>query len=127
MAVISHCGVDYTAPTVEVQSDASATSLEATKVPTGQTITSYLNSKIVVKKGKTPSTTTTTLVVSDTSLYGHYMILGYTIQLSSNWNFYQWVYNNVVSEIIIDSAGIKVKMGLDTIGNNDIWFALLRI
>ena len=44
MAVISHCGVDYTAPTVEVQSDASATSLEATKVPTGQTITSYLNS-----------------------------------------------------------------------------------
>ena len=46
MAVISHCGVDYTAPTVEVQSDASATSLEATKVPTGQTITSYLNSNL---------------------------------------------------------------------------------
>ena len=49
MAVISHCGVDYTAPTVEVQSDASATSLEATKVPTGQTITSYLNSNFLWK------------------------------------------------------------------------------
>ena len=59
MAVISHCGVDYTAPTVEVQSDASATSLEPTKVPTGQTITSYLNSNFLDIKRVTAGTNVT--------------------------------------------------------------------
>lgn len=43
MAIISHMSVDYDAPVVEVQSDSSATDLENAKVPTGQTIKSYLN------------------------------------------------------------------------------------
>ena len=45
MSVITFNGTDYSAPTVEVQHNPSATSLENLKVPTGGTITSYLNSK----------------------------------------------------------------------------------
>ena len=49
MSIISHMSVDYDAPVVEVQSDSSATDLENAKVPTGQTIKSYLtaNNNIV--------------------------------------------------------------------------------
>lgn len=51
MPAIRFKGVDYTTPTVYVQSDASATDLENTKVPTGQTIKSYLNSNIITITG----------------------------------------------------------------------------
>lgn len=48
MPIISHMGVDYDSPNVQIQDNASATDLDNTKVPTGQTIKSYIN-KITVK------------------------------------------------------------------------------
>lgn len=47
MSVISHAGEDYGIPTVNIQDDASATTLDATKVPTGQTMNNVLNSNFV--------------------------------------------------------------------------------
>lgn len=49
MSVISHAGEDYGIPTVNIQDDASATTLDATKVPTGQTMNNVLNSNFVNK------------------------------------------------------------------------------
>lgn len=46
MSVISHGGEDYGIPTVEIQDDASATTLDATKVPTGQTIDNYITTNL---------------------------------------------------------------------------------
>ena len=46
MSVISHGGEDYGIPTVDVQDDASATTLDATKVPTGQTIDNYITANL---------------------------------------------------------------------------------
>ena len=50
MSVISHGGEDYGIPTVDIQDDASATTLDATKVPTGQTMNNVLNSNFVKYK-----------------------------------------------------------------------------
>ena len=46
MALFSYKGVDYDTPAYPIQNDPSATSLDATKIPTGQTVEGYLNSKI---------------------------------------------------------------------------------
>ena len=46
MGVIFHKGKKYGGTGVKVQSDPAATSLNALDVPNGQTMTSYLNSKI---------------------------------------------------------------------------------
>lgn len=48
MGIIFHKKKKYGGAGVKVQSDASATSLDALKVPNGQTIESYINSKFVV-------------------------------------------------------------------------------
>ena len=47
MGVISQNGIDYPVPSVQVQSDAQATDLINDAVQTGQTLKSYLNSKLV--------------------------------------------------------------------------------
>ena len=49
MGLISQNGVDYPAPSVKVQSDGTATDLTNDRVPTGQTIKSYLNSNLYRK------------------------------------------------------------------------------
>lgn len=46
MPIISHMGIDYDSPNIQIQDNASATDLDNTKVPTGQTIESFfLNNK----------------------------------------------------------------------------------
>ena len=45
MPIISHMGVDYDSPNIQIQDNASATDLDNTKIPTGQTIESYVNNK----------------------------------------------------------------------------------
>ena len=49
MGVISQNGIDYPVPSVQVQSDGTATDLTNDRVPTGQTIKSYLNSNLINK------------------------------------------------------------------------------
>lgn len=46
MPIISHMGVDYDSPNIQIQDNASATDLDNTKVPTGQTIESFLNTNV---------------------------------------------------------------------------------
>lgn len=45
MPIISHMGVDYDSPNIQIQDNASATDLDNTKIPTGQTVESYIDSK----------------------------------------------------------------------------------
>lgn len=45
MSIVSHMGIDYDYPTLQIQNNSSATDLDNNKVPTGQTIKSYLYRK----------------------------------------------------------------------------------
>ena len=46
MPAIRYKGVEYGGPSVHIQSDTTATDLEDTQVPNGQTIKSYLNNNL---------------------------------------------------------------------------------
>ena len=50
MALFSYKGVDYDTPAYPIQNDPSATSLDATKIPTGQTVANYTDN-LFMKKG----------------------------------------------------------------------------
>ena len=48
MPLISHKGIDYDSTNIQVQDNASATDLDNTKIPTGQTVESYIGNKLKV-------------------------------------------------------------------------------
>ena len=69
MGLISQNGVDYPAPSVKVQSDGTATDLTNDRVPTGQTIKSYLNSTLTQVASQTSKTITSGGVTANVYFY----------------------------------------------------------
>ena len=93
MPVIRYKGVEYGGPSVHIQSDATATDLENTSVPNGQTIKSYLNSNIGVfytaTWKATTSTATGTVLTNDLTLpKGKYIIHGQLPTVSNTSSLY---------------------------------------
>lgn len=74
MPIISHMGVDYDSPNIQIQDNASATDLDNTKIPTGQTIENYIKTKGTVTY--TDRTVTTGTSTYDGFYYGEIGDLG---------------------------------------------------
>lgn len=78
MPLISHMGIDYDSPNIQIQDNASATDLDNTKVPTGQTVKAYINKNITTKEYSV--TTTSNSYVSP---FGAYAELNMSTDIST--------------------------------------------
>ena len=78
-------------------------------------------------KATTPSQQNVdTKIYSDTTLYGHYVVVGYSIYLASSQRYYHWVNDTSVNNIQLGVDGIYMKLAAN-IGNNPIYILLMKI
>lgn len=84
---------------------------------------SSLDSKFKVINTTTPSSTSAALVYSDTTLKGHYMIVGYTVEHSGD--HYAW-YGDTMNGIFISSAGLNIQIKNSVIANKPIHILLFK-
>lgn len=80
---------------------------------------------IVVKTGTTPNTLNTNAqFITDSSLMGHYVILGYSIYSKSN----VWVSASTnIAHIYIDSTGIKMNVANNDLANCNALVMLYKV
>lgn len=84
-----------------------------------------LNESVLVKKGTLTSTIGRQLVVSDSTLVGNYIIIGYTVNMGGTW--YQWYQDTTIDSIDINSAGISVSVKTNVLANQEIYIMLHKI
>lgn len=85
-----------------------------------------LNSSRKTIKATTPNVINqTTLIYSDSTLYPNYAIVGYSVE--TNNTYQHWVYNNVVSSIVLDSNGINMNITNAVIENKTVYIFLEKI
>lgn len=85
MPIISHMGVDYDSPNVQIQDNASATDLDNTKVPTGQTIESYVSSNYCPKTPTVIALNTITWKITYNSTYTFFYKIGRVVYFQLYW------------------------------------------
>ena len=83
--------------------------------------------KFKIIKAKTPNVTgTSTLIYSDTTLRGNYIIFSYSV-ITNTDDPTVWFYDNVVNNISIKTAGINMKISEASIKNCDVYIFLYKI
>ena len=86
-----------------------------------------LDNKFIRIKATTPSSQgADTLIVSDNTLFGHYVVIGYSIYLSSSQRYYHWVNDTSVNNLQVGTSGIYMKLAA-AITNAPIYITLMKI
>lgn len=86
-----------------------------------------LDNKFIRIKATTPSSQgADTLIVSDNTLFGHYVVIGYSIYLSSSQRYYHWVNDTSVNNLHVGTSGIYMKLAA-AITNAPIYITLMKI
>lgn len=86
-----------------------------------------LDNRFIRIKATTPSSQgTDTLIVSDDTLFGHYVVIGYSIYLASSQRYYHWVNDTSVNNLQISTSGIYMKLAA-AITNAPIYITLMKI
>lgn len=83
------------------------------------------NSKIRVVQGTLASSTGGTTILTESGLSSNYIILGYTIMNGSSP--YQWVYNNVVSDIYINGNNLVIVHTNSAVNSRKVYIILYKI
>ena len=85
-----------------------------------------LNSSRKTIRATTPNVINqSALIYSDNTLYPDYAIVGYSVE--TNNTYQHWVYNNVVSSIVLDGNGIYMNISNAVIENKTVYIFLEKI
>lgn len=80
MPIISYMGEDFDSPNIQIQDNASATDLDNTKIPTGQTIESYVTNQYTKTNVTLNGTYNNTVYYRDVSKSGMVKVISLAYQ-----------------------------------------------
>ena len=84
------------------------------------------NKNIKIIQTTTPNVVgTNTAIYSDTSLYGNYIAIGYSIL--HDGVYYNWIYNDIVDAILINEYGVVMCLKHEAIKSKPIYIVLMKI